>query len=88
VEGVGGGLRLTFRHNGTSHVLKDLSMASKPHYKVRNLKAGRPITIMHDWEQFHTMATLLKPTNIATVFSELCMAMKKSSGKADLAMYI
>jgi len=25
-------------------------------------KAGRPITVMDDWEQFHTNVTLLKPT--------------------------
>jgi len=34
VEGVGGGLRLTFRHNGTSCVPKEPSMATKPHYKA------------------------------------------------------
>jgi len=25
-------------------------------------KAGQPITVMDNWEQFHTNATLLKPT--------------------------
>jgi len=34
-KGVGGGLRLTFRHNGTSCVPKELSMVYKPHYKAK-----------------------------------------------------
>jgi len=43
---------------------------------------------MDEWEQTHTNATLLKPPpSIATVFSELFRAMKKLSGKADLAIY-
>jgi len=35
VKGVGGGLRLTFRHNGASCVPKELSMVPKPHYKSK-----------------------------------------------------
>jgi len=34
VDEVGGGLRLAFRHNETSCVPKELSMATKPHYKA------------------------------------------------------
>jgi len=41
-------------------------------------KAGCLITAMDDWVQFHTIATLLKPPSIATVFSELYRAMPKS----------
>jgi len=59
VKGVNGGLRLTFRHNGTSCVPKELSMAPKLHYKGI---VGRLITVMDDWEQPHTNATLLKLT--------------------------
>jgi len=40
-------------------VPKEPSMVSKPHYKA---KRGCPITVMDGWEQFHTNATLLKPT--------------------------
>jgi len=35
VEGVGGGLRLPFRNNGTSYMPKKMSMVSKPYYKAK-----------------------------------------------------
>jgi len=35
VGGVGGQLRLAFRHNGTICVPKELPMVSKPHYKAK-----------------------------------------------------
>jgi len=38
---------------------------------------------MDDWEQLHTNTTL---SSIATVFSELCRAMKKPSEKAYLTI--
>jgi len=34
--GVGGGLRLTFRHTGTDFVPKKPKMAHKPHYKAKH----------------------------------------------------
>jgi len=58
VDGVGGGLRLPFRHNGTSCCAKG---AANGLQTTLQGKAGRPIMVMHDWEQFHTNATLLKP---------------------------
>jgi len=59
VDGVGGGLRLPFRHNGTSCCAKG---AVNGLQTTLQGKAGCLITIMDDWEQFHTNATLLKPT--------------------------
>jgi len=58
-DGMGGGLRLSFRHNGTSCCAKG---AINGLQTTSQAKAGRPITIMDDWEQFHTSATLLKLT--------------------------
>jgi len=59
VDGVGGGLRLPFRHNGTSCSAKG---AVNGFQTTLQGKAGLPITVMDDWEQPHTNATLLKPT--------------------------
>jgi len=59
MDGVGGGLRLPFRHNGTSCCAKG---AVNGLQTTLQAKAGRPITVMDDWEQFHINATLLKPT--------------------------
>jgi len=42
---------------------------------------------MDNWEQLHTNATLLKPTKHYYSVLELYRAMKKPSGKADLAIY-
>jgi len=58
VDGVGGGLRLPFRHNGTSCCAKG---AINGLQTTLQAKAGRLITVMDDWEQFHINATLLKP---------------------------
>jgi len=54
VDGVGSGLR----HNGTSCCAK---VAINGLQTTLQAKAGQPITVMDDWEQFHTNATLLKP---------------------------
>jgi len=35
MEGMGGGLRLPFRHNGIGCVLMEPSMVPKPHYKAK-----------------------------------------------------
>ena len=58
VEGVGDGLRLPLRHNLTSCCAKG---AINGLHTTLHGKAGRLITVMDDWEQFHTNATLLKP---------------------------
>jgi len=58
VDGVGSGLRLFFRCNGTSCCAK---RAVNGLQTTLQGKAGHPIMIMDDWEQFHTNATLLKP---------------------------
>jgi len=58
VDGVGGGLRMLFRHNGTSHCAKG---AVNGLQTTLQGKACRPIMVMDNWEQFHTSATLLKP---------------------------
>jgi len=55
---VGGGLRLLFRHNGTSCCAKGTVNGLQTTLQD---KAGCPIIVMDDWEQFHTNATLLKP---------------------------
>jgi len=59
VDGVGGGLRLPFSHNGTSCCAKG---AVNGLQTALQGKAGRLIIVMDDWEQFHTNATFLKPT--------------------------
>jgi len=84
VNGVGGGLRLSFRHNGTSCCAKG---AVDGLQTTLQGKAGLLITVMDNWEHPHTIATLLNPPSIATVLLELYSAMKKLSGKADLAVY-
>jgi len=58
VDGVGSGLRLPFRHNGTSCCTKGAISGLQITLQA---KAGRPKTVMDDWEKFHTNATLLKP---------------------------
>jgi len=58
VDGVGSGLRLPFRHNGISCCAKGAVSGLQTTLQA---KAGQPITVMDDWEQFHTNATLLKP---------------------------
>jgi len=58
VDEVGGGPRLPFRHNGISCYAK---VAINGLQTTLQAKAGRLITVMDDWEQFHTNATLLKP---------------------------
>jgi len=84
VDGMGGGLRLTFRHNETSCCAKGAVNGLQTTLKD---KAGRLMTVMDDWEQFHTNATLLKPASIVTVLSSsLYRVMKKSSEKEDLAI--
>jgi len=45
-------------------------------------KAGCPITVMDDCEQFNTNSTLLKPAKQCYSF-----VMKKPLGKTDLAIY-
>jgi len=57
---MGSRLRLPFRHNGTSCCAKG---AINGLQTTLQGKAGCPITVMDDWEQFHTNATLLKPAN-------------------------
>jgi len=58
VEGVDGELRLPFRHSGTSCCAKGAASGLQTTLQG---KAGRLITVIYDWEQFHTNATLLKP---------------------------
>jgi len=58
VDGVGGGLRLLFRHNGTSWCAK---RAINGLQTTLQGKAGHLIIVMDNWEQFHTNATLSKP---------------------------
>jgi len=51
-------------------------------------KEGRLITVMEDWEQLLTNATLfIKPAKHCHNLLELYRAMKKPSGKADLGIY-
>jgi len=58
VDGVGGGLRLPFRHNGTICCAKG---AIDGLQTTLQGEAGCLTTVMDDCEQFHTNATLLKP---------------------------
>jgi len=55
--GMGGGLRLPFRHNGTGRCAKGAISGLQTTLQA---KAVQPITVMDDWGQFHTNATLLK----------------------------
>jgi len=59
-KGVGGGLRLPFRQNGTSCCAKG---AINGLQTTLQGKAGHPITVMDNWEQPHTNASLLKFAN-------------------------
>jgi len=79
VDGVGGGLRLPFRHNGTSCCAK---VAINGHQITLQGKAGCLIIVMDDLGQFHTNATLLKPTKH---FHNLIRALQGHE-KADLAI--
>jgi len=53
------GLRLPFRHNGTICCAKWAVIGPQTTLKV---KADLLITVIVNWEQTHTNATLLKPT--------------------------
>jgi len=87
VDGVDSGLRLSFRHNGTSCCAKGaVNGLSKPHYKPKQAVRS-PITVMDNWEQFHTNATLLKPTKHCLSLIRTLQGHEKLSGKADLAIY-
>jgi len=57
VDGVGGGPRLPFKHNGTSCCAEG---AVNGLQTTLQGKAGRLIMVIDDWEQFHINATLLK----------------------------
>jgi len=59
VDGVGSRLMVPFKHNGTSFYAKG---AVNDLQTTLQGKAGHLITVMDDWEQFHTNATLLKST--------------------------
>jgi len=52
-DGVGGGLRLPFRHNVTTFFVKEA--VSGPQTTLQG-EVGHLITVMDDWEQFHTNA--------------------------------
>jgi len=54
VDGMGGGLRLSFRHNKTSCYAK---RAVNDLQTTLQGKAALPITVMDNWEQPHTNAT-------------------------------
>jgi len=78
--GGGGGarLRLPFRHKWTSCCAKG---AVNGLQITLQSKAGHLITVMDNWEQFYTNATLLKPTKHCHSLSELYRVMKKPSEK-------
>jgi len=57
-KGVGSGLRLSFRHNETSCCAKG---AVNGLQTTLQGKAGRLITVVDDWEQFHTLLNPAKP---------------------------
>jgi len=84
VEEVSGGLRLPFRHNGTSCVPKELSHGLQTTLQG---KAGHLITIIDDWEQLHTNATLLKPAKHCHSFFRALEGHKKAIWKTYLAIY-
>jgi len=50
-------------------------------------KADHLITIVGDWEQLHTNATLLKPAKHCHSLFRALQGHKKPSGKEDLAIY-
>jgi len=81
VEGIGGELRLPFRHNGTSCVPKELPRG--PQTTLQS-KAGRLVTVMGDWEQLQTNVTKLKPTKHCHSLLDFYRVMKMPCGKADL----
>jgi len=81
---VGGWLRLLFRHNRTNCVPKELSHG--PQTTLQG-KENRPVTVMDNWEQLHTNATLLKPAKHCYRLFRALQGHKKLSGKAYLAAY-
>jgi len=72
VEGVGGVLRIPFRHNGTSCLPKEPSMVSKPHYKERQAIQCHLIKAHQALPQSYQ--------------SSMYKDIKNPSGKADLAI--
>jgi len=56
---------LSFRLNGTGCCAKG---AANGLQTTPQGKAGHPITVMDDWEQFHTNATLLQPTKHLSIY--------------------
>jgi len=56
---------LTSRLNGTSCCAKGTANGFQTTLQG---KAGCPITVMDDWEQFHTNANLLKPTKHLSIY--------------------
>jgi len=78
VEGVGGGLRLPFRHNEIGCVSGELLHG--PQTTLQG-KAGCLIAVMNDWEQLHSNTTLLKPIKHC---HSLFIALQGQSGKTDL----
>jgi len=79
-----GGLRLPFRHNGTSLCTKGTVSGLQTTLQG---KADLPITVMDDWKQPHTNATLLKPAKHCYSVFRAPQSLEKPSGKADLAIY-
>jgi len=71
VNGVGSGLSLPFRQNGTSCCAKG---AVNGLQTTLQGKAGYLITVMDEWNQFHTNATLLK---LAKHFHSLIRALQE-----------
>jgi len=78
VGGWMGWAKANFRHNGTSYCNK---RAVNGLQTTLQGKAGLPITVMDDWEQPHTNATLLKPAKHFTVFLEPYRTMKSRQEK-------
>jgi len=56
-----GTIVLLFPHNGTSYVPKE--PLHRPQITLQG-KTGHLVTIMDNWEQLHTNATLLKPIKL------------------------
>jgi len=84
VDGVGGRLRLPFRHNGTKCCAKG---AFNGLQTTLQAEAGWLITVMDNWEQFHTNTTLLRPAKHCHSLIKTLQGHEKSPEKADLAIY-
>jgi len=69
---------------GPVAVPNELSMVPKPHYKAKQTPL---ITVMDDWEQTHTNATLLKPAKHCYSVFRALQGHGKAIWKADLAIY-